>query len=142
MGNCRNALEDSLLRACYIWGRHHCGSTEGRGYYGMTCAKKCTISTQLFGFSRILPTVRRGFFRDCKSDHGIAEEKQEVCMDQEVHRSILKVHWDVEDNVDTRSPRHGKGFPGMHIRIQGRFRRSIDARRSSDRLHLKEIKKA
>jgi hypothetical protein len=28
--------------------------------------------------------VRQRFFEDNKSDHEIAEEKQEVCMDQEV----------------------------------------------------------
>jgi hypothetical protein len=97
---------------------------------------------QLYGFSRILPTVRRRFFEDSKSDHGIAEEKQEVCMDREVRGSISKAQGVVDDNVDTKSPRHGQGILGMHRCIQGRLRQSLDARWSSDRLHLKEIKKA
>jgi hypothetical protein len=40
------------------------------------------------GLARILSTVCRGFFEDSKSDHGIAEEKQEVCLDREMRRSI------------------------------------------------------
>jgi hypothetical protein len=115
---------------------------ESRGYYGMACTEKCTRSMQLYGFSRILPMVRRRFFEDRKSDHGIAEEKQEVFMDREMHGSISKAQGVVDDNIDTKIPRHGQGILGMHRRIQGRFRQSIDARRSSDRLHLKEIKKA
>jgi hypothetical protein len=51
--------------------------------------------------------VRRRFFEDSKSDHGIAEEKQEVCMDREMRGSILKAQGVVDDNVDTKSPRHG-----------------------------------
>jgi hypothetical protein len=34
--------------------------------------------------------LRRRFFEDIKSEHIIAEEKQEVCMDQEVHEIISK----------------------------------------------------
>jgi len=63
-------------------------------------------------------------------------------MDQEVHRSILKAHWDVDDNSDTKSPWLGQGFLIMQRRVQGRFRQSIYARCSSDHLHVKEIKKA
>jgi hypothetical protein len=96
----------------------------------------------LYGFSRILLMVRRRFFKDSKSDHGIAEEKQEVFMEREMHGRISKSQGVVDNNVDTESPRHGQGFLGMHRHIQGGFRQSIDARRSSDRLHLKEIKKA
>jgi len=40
-----------------------------------------------------------------------------------------------------KSPLHGEGIFVMHIRIQGRLRQSLDERRLSDRLHLKEIKK-
>jgi hypothetical protein len=40
------------------------------------------------GLARILSTVCRGFFEDRKSDHGIAEEKQEVCLDREMRGSI------------------------------------------------------
>jgi hypothetical protein len=36
----------------------------------------------------ILSTVRRRFFKDRKSDHRIADEKQEVCVDQDMHGSI------------------------------------------------------
>jgi hypothetical protein len=38
--------------------------------------------------SRILSTVCRGIFEDCRSDHGVAEEKQEVCLDREMRRSV------------------------------------------------------
>jgi hypothetical protein len=32
--------------------------------------------------------IRRRFFEDSKSDHEIAEEKKEVCMDREMRRII------------------------------------------------------
>jgi hypothetical protein len=32
--------------------------------------------------------VCRGIFEDSKSDHGIVEEKQEVCLDREMRGSI------------------------------------------------------
>jgi hypothetical protein len=57
----------------------------------MACTEKCTRSMQLYGFSRILPTIRRRFFEDSKSDHGIAKEKQEVCLDREMRGSISKL---------------------------------------------------
>jgi hypothetical protein len=107
----------------------------------MACTDKRTGSMQLYGFSRILPTVCRRFFQDRKTYHIIAEEKQEVYMERGVRRSISKAQGVVDDNADTKSPRHGPRILGMHRRIQGRFRQSIDARRSSDHLHLKEIKK-
>jgi hypothetical protein len=44
----------------------------------MACADKCTMSTQLLGFGRILPTVRRRFFEGSKSDHEIVEGKREI----------------------------------------------------------------
>jgi hypothetical protein len=34
--------------------------------------------------------VCRGVFEDSESDHRIAEEKQEVCLDREMHGSISK----------------------------------------------------
>jgi hypothetical protein len=36
--------------------------------------------------------IRRRFFEDSKSNHGIAEEKQEICMDREMwkHFKSLK----------------------------------------------------
>jgi hypothetical protein len=40
--------------------------------------------TYLYGFSRILTMIRRSFFEDNKSNHGITEEKQEVCMDRDL----------------------------------------------------------
>jgi hypothetical protein len=39
-------------------------------------------------------------------------------------------------------PDMGRGLLGMHRCIQGRIRWSLDERRSSDRLHLKEFKKS
>jgi hypothetical protein len=86
--------------------------------------------------------VRRRFFENNKSDHGIAEEKKEVCLNQEMCGSISKAQGVVDDKADTKSPQHGRGIIGMHRRIQGRLGWSLDARRSSDHLHLKEIKKA
>jgi hypothetical protein len=56
--------------------------------------------------------------------------------------SISKAQGDIDDNTDTKIPQHGPGILGMHGCIQERSRWSIDARRSSDRLDLKEIKKA
>jgi hypothetical protein len=44
----------------------------------MAYAYKRTRSMQLYGFSRILMMLHRRFFEYSKSDHGIAEEKQEV----------------------------------------------------------------
>ena len=72
--------------------------------------------------------VHRRFFEDRKSNHEIVEEKQEVFMDREMHRIISKAQGVVHDNVDTKSPWHGQGILGVHRRIQGRFRRIIDAR--------------
>jgi hypothetical protein len=46
--------------------------------------------------------VHRGFFEDRKSDYGIAEEKQEVCMDREMCGSISKAQGVVDDNTDTK----------------------------------------
>jgi hypothetical protein len=57
-------IEDSLLRACYIRRRHHCGSNEDRDYYGMPCDDKRIGSMQLYGLRRILLTTRRRFFED------------------------------------------------------------------------------
>ena len=54
----------------------------------MANIEKCTISTHIYGFSRILPMIRRRFFEDSRSDHGVTEEKQEVCMDRKMRGSI------------------------------------------------------
>jgi hypothetical protein len=35
----------------------------------------------LMGLSGILSVVRRGFFKDRKSDYKIAEEEQEICLE-------------------------------------------------------------
>jgi hypothetical protein len=59
-----------------------------------------------------------------------------------MHGSISKAQRFVNENVDTEVPRHGKIILGMHGHIQGRSRRSFDARWSSDHLHLKKIEKA
>jgi hypothetical protein len=40
------------------------------------------------GFGRILSTVCRRIFKDSKSDHGIVEEKHEVCLDREMRGSV------------------------------------------------------
>jgi hypothetical protein len=108
----------------------------------MACAKKCTKIMHIYGFIQMLPIVRQRFFEDSKSDHEIAEEKQEFFMDREVCRSIAKAQGDVDDDIDTKIPRHGQGILGMHICIKGRIRQILDARQLSDCLHLKEIKKA
>jgi hypothetical protein len=34
--------------------------------------------------------VRRGIFEDRKSNHGVVEEEEEVCLDREMRRSILE----------------------------------------------------
>jgi hypothetical protein len=59
-----------------------------------------------------------------------------------MHRSISRAQGAIDDNSDTKIPRHGQGIPGMHKCIQGRFRWSFDARWLSDHLHFKEIEKA
>jgi hypothetical protein len=56
--------------------------------------------------------------------------------------SISKAQRVVDDNTNTEIPQHGQGVIGMKEHIQGRFRQSFDARRSSDHLHFKEIEKA
>jgi hypothetical protein len=66
--------------------------------------------------------VRRRFFEDSKSDQRIAKEKQEVCMDREMHGIISKAQGSIDDSDDTKIPRHGRGILGMHKRIQGRLR--------------------
>jgi hypothetical protein len=48
--------------------------------------------------------VRRGVFEDSKSDQGIAEEKQEVWLDQEMHGSISEAQGVVDNNTDTKGP--------------------------------------
>jgi hypothetical protein len=62
-------------------------------------------------------------------------------MEREMRGSISKTQGVLDDNTDIESPRHGQGILGMNGRIQGRFRWSFDAKRSSDRLHFKEIEK-
>jgi hypothetical protein len=53
-----------IFRACHLRRRYRCGSSEGRGYHGMTCVDECPRSAYLHGFSGILSTIRRGFFKD------------------------------------------------------------------------------
>jgi hypothetical protein len=48
--------------------------------------------------------VRQGIFEDSKSDHGIAEEKQEVCLDREMRRRIFEAQGVVDNNIDTKGP--------------------------------------
>jgi hypothetical protein len=59
-----------------------------------------------------------------------------------MRESISMAQGVVDDSVDTKSPYHGQGLLGMHRRIQGKLRWSLDARRSSDHLHLEKVKKA
>jgi hypothetical protein len=56
--------------------------------------------------------------------------------------NISKAHRIFDDSVDTKIPRHGQGILGMHEHIQGRFGWSVDTRRSSNLLHLKDIMKS
>ena len=69
-------IEDSLLRACHLRQRYHCGSSQGWGYYGMSCTDECLESAQLHGFSRILSMVHRWIFEDSKSNREIVEEEK------------------------------------------------------------------
>jgi hypothetical protein len=67
-------------------------------------------------------------FEDRKSDHGIAEEKQEFCMGREMRGIISKAQGFLDDNTDTKTPQHGQAFIGMHRCIQERLRQNLDAR--------------
>jgi hypothetical protein len=58
----------------------------------------------LHGFSWILSMVRRRFFEDRKSNHEIAEEKQEVCLDREMRGRILKAQGVVDNCVVNKGP--------------------------------------
>jgi hypothetical protein len=51
---------------------------------------ECTRSMHLYGFSRIPPTIHQRFFEDRKSDHRTTKEKQEVCLEREMHIIISK----------------------------------------------------
>jgi hypothetical protein len=70
----------------------------------MDCIDERPISTYLNGFRGILLMVHRRFFEDRKFDYGIAEEKQEVCMDREMCGRISKAQGVVDKNVDTKGP--------------------------------------
>jgi hypothetical protein len=98
------SFKDSSLKACHLRRRYHHRSKKGRGYYGMAYDNECPRSVYLHGFSGILSTDRRGFFEDSKSDYGIVEEEQEVCLDREMRRDILEAQGVVDDNTDTKGP--------------------------------------
>jgi hypothetical protein len=49
-------------------------------------------------------TICRGIFEDSKSDHGIAEEEQEICLDREMHGIILEAQRVDDNNIDTKGP--------------------------------------
>jgi hypothetical protein len=76
------SIKDSLFKACHNRQRYRCGFSKGQGYYEMACIEECPGSAQLHGFSMILSMVCRGIFEYIKSDHEIAEEEQEVCLDR------------------------------------------------------------
>ena len=46
--------------------------------------------------------IRRRFLKDSKSDHGIVEEEQEVCLDQEMRRIISQAQRAIDKNIDTK----------------------------------------
>jgi hypothetical protein len=48
--------------------------------------------------------VRRGIFEDSKSNHEIAEEKQEVCLDREMHGSISEAQGVIDNSTETKGP--------------------------------------
>ena len=48
--------------------------------------------------------VCRGVFEDSKSDHGIAKEKPEVCLDQEMSESISKAQGAFDNDIDNKGP--------------------------------------
>jgi hypothetical protein len=54
----------------------------------MACADECHRSAQFYGLAGYYRRFVEGFFKDSKSDHGVAEEKQEVCLDKEMRRSV------------------------------------------------------
>ena len=70
----------------------------------MAYTDKHNRNVQLNGFSRILPMVRRRFFEDSKSNHGITEEKKEVYMEREMCKSISKDQGVVDENIVTEIP--------------------------------------
>jgi hypothetical protein len=49
-------------------------------------------------------TVHQGLFKDRKSNHGIAEEEQEVCLEREMYIGILESQGDVDKNNNTKGP--------------------------------------
>jgi hypothetical protein len=59
-----------------------------------------------------------------------------------MYRSISNAQGVVDDSVNTKIPQHGQGNIGMHGFIQGSSRRIVDAIRSSDLIHFKEIEKS
>jgi hypothetical protein len=52
----------------------------------------------------MLLTVHRGIFKDSKSNHGIVEEEQEICLDGEMRGSILEAQGAVDNGNDTKGP--------------------------------------
>ena len=48
--------------------------------------------------------VHQGIFEDNKSDHKIAEEKQEVCLDREMRGIISEAQGTVDKSTDTKVP--------------------------------------
>ena len=48
--------------------------------------------------------VRQGIFEDSKSNHGVVEEEQEVCLDQEMLGIVSEAQRDVDNGTDTKGP--------------------------------------
>jgi hypothetical protein len=57
----------------------------------MTNTNEHTRSMYLYGLNGLLSTLRRRFFKDSKSNYGIAEEKKEICMVIEMCGNISKL---------------------------------------------------
>jgi hypothetical protein len=71
----------------------------------MACADECPGSVRSFmGLAGYYRRFVRGIFEDSKSDHGIAEEEQEVCLDREMRGSISEAQGVVDNNTDTKGP--------------------------------------
>jgi hypothetical protein len=72
--------DEDLLFRTQFWRRYWCGSSEGRGYYGMTSTETHARSMQFYGISRLLLTLHQRILENRKSNYIIAKEEQEIHM--------------------------------------------------------------